>query len=1307
MSLDKLLEVKMNDEEIFALLEDSLRDITGWDEEITPQTLLIDDLGLDSLGFLDLFFTIQTSIQKEVTNDEMRNLILEELGLLGKKEIQEMSEGERDRVAYPQLKVQNFFNIIKRQIDPGLQGVDLDKHSDVVFDVSAIESFLQQNFEQMKEQKIEEQISQNKVEDPRMQKVIRDAFGSINSDKVKDIVIDRKLMANIVKNFLKDKLDLNSPEAMKQWVLGGEKKLNVNELLSSDSGKGRIFNQFLEGKKEQIFESYLDTDKDAVISEILQARKEEVLSQVMSEGKENLVLKIFERRQEEVLEHLHESEREKFKEQILNGEQSYADLLKEFAAQADMESIKGIFEEEKSRIYGEILEKEKGRIYSLEGLSEKEKSTILDRLAHGDREKILDDFVKENKDALKKVAEEEGMVSSQDELASQLLSDQEVQQKLIQELVDAQIGDVFDDEIRKQSDLIEDEELLELVKDTFFTQQFKEEKIKQVMAEGSVQGDVVEDFMRENFDRIAVEETRRILEDHELRNKLIQDYIKENYDPMEAMQLNSPEKMRELQEKITQKYIEDHIDEIIGRYMNDYMDEMLESMPTDEEIEVEGDLQDEFMKKFMKKMDQEEEEEQEVQEDQGLDAFIRRYGIKDPMMLAFLETNFDDTQELFAAFEKIQYDPVHLENFVRENFDLKTAIFLQFHLNNEEFNVALRAEFTDYFLTHHLENHMEDMMELAMKKQFDFLGVSEERNQAMVEKYRGLLNDYLEEKIKSMVEELSEDEIQQGFESFFRRVKYDPKDFLAILEKGFKSTEVRKILGFFLDYPDFQNELKVSFAEYFFSTHQDEVEKVSYSRWLKVLEGSDEFPELNSILDELQKEFLKGQFQEILKGKLKPKSDSDPLQVFVKDVRGALIRIYLDGVIQGHMHRPSFDEDLRDFIKTPETYLELREKEIFYLLENKSKFPEIPGLSAIPDHEDRGLSSVKAPVMEMLRNVPSMPMKESITVFCRSLQERIPGGTQTFESRERLELVVRAHAKEMQIREGFLLRHLILSYEQVAMNMNPFVEIFRERGRECFMAVLEKNFQKDERKALLVHSFHHSEVEKELFLGFLGHLVQSHRGKVSLVDPKQTKKELKNKAMQTIQKDFFTGELRRILEKENIVTLDLRGLANAEPKKYSQLRKALAYLEEEKIIEFERFFGKIEQTFHLSQDSLMGILEHTSTEVFSFVADTVKKIEKDILVFSQNWILSQYDFLVADRVMGHFDQDKLDSGIIQDIQDAYARENSFRMFYSSFKGEFYTGEGLDQDWEKENIKEFSLEYMKDLIKEKVAKVEGI
>ena len=114
--MQDFLNVEMTDEQIMDLLVEALQDITGFDEDITKETLLIDELGLDSLGFLDLFFTIQTSIQREVTNEQMRNLILEELDLDTDPNIAKLSEGEKDRVAYPRLKVQNFFQHCEKTI---------------------------------------------------------------------------------------------------------------------------------------------------------------------------------------------------------------------------------------------------------------------------------------------------------------------------------------------------------------------------------------------------------------------------------------------------------------------------------------------------------------------------------------------------------------------------------------------------------------------------------------------------------------------------------------------------------------------------------------------------------------------------------------------------------------------------------------------------------------------------------------------------------------------------------------------------------------------------------------------------------------------------------------------------------------------------------------------------------------------------------------------------------------------------------------------------------------------------------------
>ena len=49
--MQDFLNVEMTDEQIMDLLVEALQDITGFDEDITKETLLIDELGLDSLGF--------------------------------------------------------------------------------------------------------------------------------------------------------------------------------------------------------------------------------------------------------------------------------------------------------------------------------------------------------------------------------------------------------------------------------------------------------------------------------------------------------------------------------------------------------------------------------------------------------------------------------------------------------------------------------------------------------------------------------------------------------------------------------------------------------------------------------------------------------------------------------------------------------------------------------------------------------------------------------------------------------------------------------------------------------------------------------------------------------------------------------------------------------------------------------------------------------------------------------------------------------------------------------------------------------
>ena len=77
-------------------------------------------------------------------------------------------------------------------------------------------------------------------------------------------------------------------------------------------------------------------------------------------------------------------------------------------------------------------------------------------------------------------------------------------------LIDSQIGSVFEEEVNRQSEMVDDTEVIAFLKDTFLTTEFHQDKIQSAIGMGNVQGDLVEEFMKNNFDRIAMEETQRL-----------------------------------------------------------------------------------------------------------------------------------------------------------------------------------------------------------------------------------------------------------------------------------------------------------------------------------------------------------------------------------------------------------------------------------------------------------------------------------------------------------------------------------------------------------------------------------------------------------------------------------------------------------------------------------------------------------------------------------------------------------------------------------------------------------------------------
>ena len=349
-------------------------------------------------------------------------------------------------------------------------------------------------------------------------------------------------------------------------------------------------------------------------------------------------------------------------------------------------------------------------------LSDEEKENLMEQLVNDDKVGLFNQFISENKVSLKREVQQRGLLDENSDFATQLLADEGVQQDLMKTLIDSQIGSVFEEEVNRQSEMVDDTEVIAFLKDTFLTNEFRQDKIQSAIGMGNVQGDLVEEFMKNNFDRIAMEETQRLLADKELRNQLVQDYIKDNYDPMEAMQLNDPAKMKELQQKITEKYMQDNLDEIISRYMNDYMNEMMDAIP-EEEIELDGDVQEEFMKKFMARMEDEDETEETPEPNTIVERFIETYGLTDPMIQVFVENNFDDIFGIIKRVSGLQVDQEAIEQFVITEFPLKIALYFHSIIDDLEFDHDVRQTYTKFFV----ENNMNEIMEVTMQRQFEFM----------------------------------------------------------------------------------------------------------------------------------------------------------------------------------------------------------------------------------------------------------------------------------------------------------------------------------------------------------------------------------------------------------------------------------------------------------------------------------------------------------------------------------------------------------------------------------------------------------
>ncbi|MCO4783841.1 MAG: hypothetical protein KC646_16050 [Candidatus Cloacimonetes bacterium] len=114
-----MIDQHLNEEEIFSFLEEVFRELTFYDEPITKQTLLVDEIGLDSLDFLEVFFKIQSKLQElfgedhniEINEQEIQNQLIQIV-------LEDPSvdlDPNRPELFFTQMKVHHIITLIQQQ----------------------------------------------------------------------------------------------------------------------------------------------------------------------------------------------------------------------------------------------------------------------------------------------------------------------------------------------------------------------------------------------------------------------------------------------------------------------------------------------------------------------------------------------------------------------------------------------------------------------------------------------------------------------------------------------------------------------------------------------------------------------------------------------------------------------------------------------------------------------------------------------------------------------------------------------------------------------------------------------------------------------------------------------------------------------------------------------------------------------------------------------------------------------------------------------------------------------------------------
>lgn len=95
----------------FDLIVTYLEELTGFEGSLSIDDLLVEDVGLDSLDFLELFFKIQTYVRSELNNHQLNKLLLAELNS------EASSDSKMEGISlYSRLRIRHLVGLVRRQL---------------------------------------------------------------------------------------------------------------------------------------------------------------------------------------------------------------------------------------------------------------------------------------------------------------------------------------------------------------------------------------------------------------------------------------------------------------------------------------------------------------------------------------------------------------------------------------------------------------------------------------------------------------------------------------------------------------------------------------------------------------------------------------------------------------------------------------------------------------------------------------------------------------------------------------------------------------------------------------------------------------------------------------------------------------------------------------------------------------------------------------------------------------------------------------------------------------------------------------